>query len=361
MVEIHETRLLERLSNGNSGTPGVPLSNDSSIPLPDDSKVLFSDAAKQYMEECKRAGHTEDTLRGKEDSLWAFYQYLLGRRVLHIQDITAEVCRTYDSIRQDDGNSPATRHHHHRILKAAFRWIGAEYDIPSPMDRVSAPMVPPTKKATVPNDIISKLLGLCDPKLSKGELERFRALRDTAMLQLLRCTPARIGDFEKLRIEHVDLAKQRVYVVTKGQVPDIRQWNKPECTKALEAYINARESIAKTDALWVDARWKKTLGMDMTRGWTRRMLARLGKVVGFHVHPHMFRHTFAKNAALSGMPLPLLETLGSWSKGSLALRKAYLSEINEENGTQALIDYDPVPDLPDQAKKLGRPRKKFLE
>ena len=64
MVEIHETRLLERLSNGNSGTPGVPLSNDSSIPLPDDSKVLFSDAAEQYMKECKRAGHTEDTLRG---------------------------------------------------------------------------------------------------------------------------------------------------------------------------------------------------------------------------------------------------------------------------------------------------------
>ena len=353
MEQLSEKGLLERLSNGNSDTPGVSLSNDSGI--------LFSDAAKQYMEECKRAGHTEDTLRGKEDSLWAFYQYLLERRTLHIQDITPEVCRTYDSIRQADGNAPATRQHHHRILKAAFKWIGAEYDLVSPMDRVTAPIVPPTKKPTVPNEIISKFLAQCDPKRSHGELERFRALRDTAMIQLLRCTPARIGDFEKLRIEHVDLAKQRVYVVTKGQVPDIRQWNKPECTKALEDYIKARESIAKTDALWVDGRYKKSLGMNMTRGWTRRMLARVGKVIGFHVHPHMFRHTFAKNAALSGMPLPLLETLGSWTKGSLALRKAYLSEIDEENGAQALIDYDPVPDLPDQAKKPGRPRKKFLE
>ncbi len=111
MEQLSEKGLLERLSNGNSDTPGVSLSNDSGIPLPDDSKVLFSDAAEQYMEECKRAGHTEDTLRGKEDSLWAFYQYLLGRRILYIQDITAKVCRTHDSIRQNDGNSPATRHH----------------------------------------------------------------------------------------------------------------------------------------------------------------------------------------------------------------------------------------------------------
>ncbi len=75
----------------------------------------------------------------------------------------------------------------------------------------------------------------------------------------------------------------------------------------------------------------------------------------------MFRHTFAKNAALSGMPLTLLKPLEAGAKGLLALRKAYLSEIDEENGTQALIDYDPVPEPPDQAKKPGGPRKKFLE
>ncbi len=353
MAISRKTRVLGLLPVGNSGTTG-----DS---LPGSSGPLFSDAAKQYMQECERSEHTEDTLRGKQDSIEYFYQFLLERRILHLSDISTEVCRDYDSMRKAKGNAPATRQHHHRILVTAFTWMCAEYGLASPMDRVTAPIVPPTKKPTVPNEIISKFLAQCDPKRSHGELERFRALRDTAMIQLLRCTPARIGDFEKLRIENVDLAKQRVYVVTKGQVPDIRQWNKPECTKALEDYIKARESIAKTDALWVDARWNKSLGEDMTRGWTRRMLARVGKVIGFHVHPHMFRHTFAKNAALSGMPLPMLETLGSWTKGSLALRKAYLSEIDEENGAQALIDYDPVPDLPDQAKKPGRPRKKFLE
>ncbi len=74
MVEIHETRLLERLSNGNSGTPGVPLSNDSSIRYPMIPRCCSPDAAKQYMEESKRAeGLHRSTLQGKEDSLWAFY------------------------------------------------------------------------------------------------------------------------------------------------------------------------------------------------------------------------------------------------------------------------------------------------
>jgi site-specific recombinase XerD len=342
------------LPNGNSDAPSAPLSADPG--------VLFSDAARQYMRSCEDAENTEDTLRGKQDSIEYFYEYLLERKILHVQDISTEVCREYLRMRRDKGNAPATRLHHHRILKAAFKWIGAEYGLPNPWDRVSAPTIPPgAEKPTVPNDIVSQLLAQCDPDQCNGQLEKFRALRDAAMLQLLRCTPARIGDFEKLRIEDVDLDNSKVYVITKGRKADVRQWNKPECTRALAAYIEARKSIARGDHLWVDARYKKSLGMKMTRGWTRRMLARMSKVVGFHVHPHMFRHTFATNAAKSGMPLPLLETLGSWTKGSMALRKLYLSTLNPEDGRQALIDYDPVPDLPDQARKPGRPRKKFLE
>ena len=322
---------------------------------------MFVDAASSYRIQCIAANMTSDTIRGKEDSLAYFGEFLSERGIVRLEDVSTDVCRDYIGVRWEKGNSPATVQHHHRILKAAFAWMSAEYGLTNPWERVTAPKVPRKEKPTIPNDIVSKLLALCDPKGAKGELERFRALRDTAMLQLLRCTPARIGDFEKLRIEHVDLGKQLVYVVTKGRMQDVRQWNRPECTQALASYIEARSSIAKVDDLWVDARYRKSFGMRMTRNWTRRMLGRMGKIVGFHVHPHMFRHTFAANAVEAGMPLPLLETLGSWTKGSQALRVNYLSSINQEHGRQALIDYDPVPDLPDQARKPGRPRKKFLE
>ena len=320
------------------------------------AEVAFLDAASSYRIQCIAANMTSDTIRGKEDSLAYFSEFLAEEGVVYLRDITPDVCTSYIGMRWQRGNSPATVRHHYVALKAAFRWICGRHGVANPWDSVTAPIVPFQAKPTVPGEVVAAFLALCDPKRAKGELDRLRRLRDTAMLQLLRCTPARIGDFETLRTEHVDLDHALVHVMTKGRKQDIRQWNKTECTESLASYIEARALVAKVDDLWIDARWRKTLGTGMERGWTRRMLARMGKVVGFHVNPHMFRHTFAANAVEAGMPLPLLETLGSWTKGSQALRVSYLSSINQQHGRQALIDYDPVPDLPVQPKPPGRPR-----
>ena len=88
---------------------------------------MFVDAASSYRIQCIAANMTSDTIRGKEDSLAYFGEFLSERGIVRLEDVSTDVCRDYIGLRWEKGNSPATVLHHHRILKAAFAWLSAEY------------------------------------------------------------------------------------------------------------------------------------------------------------------------------------------------------------------------------------------
>ncbi len=143
-----------------------------------------------------------------------------------------------------------------------------------------------------------QLLARTDPQFAKTPSERFRMVRDRAMLYLLFDTPGRRSELVSLTVGAVDLDVGAILVLGKGRR---ERWmplgGVP--VEALWEYLEVRGELAKeTNALWVD-----TGGKPMSKDWLRHMLRRLGDRAGVpNLHPHRFRHSYAINALRAKMP-----------------------------------------------------------
>ena len=129
-----------------------------------------------------------------------------------------------------------------------------------------------------------------------GRLLSFRvddtlSARDKAIMELFYSSGLRLAELAGLRLEAVDLADRTVRVLGKGNktriVPVGRQ-----AADALRRWLQERTGLAKAgvDTLFVSQRGHplsvRTVQLRVG-AWGRRM------GLGVHVHPHMFRHSFA--------------------------------------------------------------------
>jgi integrase/recombinase XerC len=129
-----------------------------------------------------------------------------------------------------------------------------------------------------------------------GRLLSFRvddslSARDKAIMELFYSSGLRLAELVGLRLDAIDLADRTVRVLGKGNktriVPVGRQ-----AVSALKHWLQERAGLAKSgvDALFVSQRGRplsvRTVQLRIG-AWGRRM------GLGVHVHPHMFRHSFA--------------------------------------------------------------------
>ena len=129
-----------------------------------------------------------------------------------------------------------------------------------------------------------------------GRLLSFRvddslSARDKAIMELFYSSGLRLAELAGLRLDAIDLADRTVRVLGKGNktriVPVGRQ-----AVDALRRWLQERAGLAKSgvDALFVSQRGRplsvRTVQLRVG-AWGRRM------GLGVHVHPHMFRHSFA--------------------------------------------------------------------
>src|ERR1700678_3465766 len=129
-----------------------------------------------------------------------------------------------------------------------------------------------------------------------GRLLSFRAddtlsARDKAIMELFYSSGLRLAELVGLRLAAIDLADHTVRVLGKGNktriVPVGRQ-----AVDALRRWLQERAGLAKSgvDALFVSQRGRplSVRSVQLRVGaWGRRM------GLGVHVHPHMFRPSFA--------------------------------------------------------------------
>jgi integrase/recombinase XerC len=129
-----------------------------------------------------------------------------------------------------------------------------------------------------------------------GRLLAFRAddalsARDKAIMELFYSSGLRVSELVGLSLLGLDLADRTVRVLGKGSktriVPVGRQ-----AVDALKKWIEERAGLVKPgiDALFV-GRWGRPLSARAVQlrvdAWGRR------QGIGIHMHPHMFRHSFA--------------------------------------------------------------------
>jgi integrase/recombinase XerC len=117
--------------------------------------------------------------------------------------------------------------------------------------------------------------------------------RDRAIMELLYSSGLRLAELVGLDSATIDLKDRTVQVLGKGKKSRIVPVGRP-ALKALQAWLKERPALAKADeaALFV--------GRNGRRLGARAVQARVGywarrQGLSMHVHPHLFRHSFASH------------------------------------------------------------------
>jgi integrase/recombinase XerC len=117
--------------------------------------------------------------------------------------------------------------------------------------------------------------------------------RDRALMELLYSSGLRLAELVSLELTSVDLRDRVVHVLGKGRKARIVPVGRAAVT-ALRAWLKERPALARPQetALFV-ARNGRRLGARAVQArvalWARR------QGLGVHVHPHLFRHSFASH------------------------------------------------------------------
>lgn len=129
------------------------------------------------------------------------------------------------------------------------------------------------------------------------EQPKFDDRRDTAIVRLFLDTGMRLSEMAGLTLSDIDLDADVALVLGKGRRPRTCPFG-DKTAQAIERYLRERSKhrLASSNQLWIGGRG------DMTDNGIGQMLRRRAKEAGLeHLHPHMFRHTFAHRWQMSGI------------------------------------------------------------
>jgi site-specific recombinase XerD len=198
----------------------------------------------------------------------------------------------------------------YRNLQQFYRWAVEEELVEvSPMAGLRPPTVPESSVPVLDEAAISQLLGTMT---GRG----FEDRRDTAIVRLFLDTGMRLSEVAGLQLADVDLDTDVALVLGKGHRPRACPFG-DKTGQAIERYLRERSkhSLAKRPELWVGAR-----GVLTGNGITQ-MLRRRAKQAGIaHLHPHMFRHTFAHRWLSEGGQEQDLMRLAGWRSREMLSR-----------------------------------------
>jgi site-specific recombinase XerD len=169
----------------------------------------------------------------------------------------------------------------------------------NPVDKVEKIKVSKEEPEDLPDEILEKVMA--------GFNGSFNGLRDKNIVSMFLSTGMRLAGLESLKIDTFDLDTGWGKIIEKGKKTR-RIKLPPSMRNLLREYITARGSLAKSDYLWVHPD-----GNRFARGSIKDMVNKLNDLYDSgerRIHPHLFRHLWAKNLARAQVN-PLSATIGA--------------------------------------------------
>jgi integrase/recombinase XerD len=198
---------------------------------------------------------------------------------------------------------PATLNDLHRLLMTFLRWAEDEgYAVDPRMRRLKAPRVP-LKEATVFHIAqLREVLAACNPERPQEEL----------IVRMLVGSGVRAAELCGLAVRGPDgLPDLMLDSLDRGRVELRVRWDAgakgkksrrvpitPKLAAAIKRYEARHRDHAKVSTMLVNDR-----GLSYTPWGIDQLMDRLERRIGFHVHAHAFRHTFATVACQAGWNL----------------------------------------------------------
>jgi integrase/recombinase XerD len=188
-------------------------------------------------------------------------------------------------------------------VRSFMAYLGREGALDhDPASVVASPRLPARLPRLVPTEVLTRLLDLPDQQTPAG-------LRDSAILELLYATGARVSEVASLDLADMDLPTGQVRVTGKGDKQRILPIYR-EAIARLDAYLRSARPRLRP-GVGENAVFLNRSGTRLTDGGIRRMLRRrldaLGAAGG--ITPHTFRHTFATHLLEAGADLRTVQDL----------------------------------------------------
>jgi len=234
-----------------------------------DWSALDPATVRRFAAHSHKSGLAPRSIQRRLSAVRSFFAFLL-------REAASETARTAMS-RASASSGAAVRH--------SVRISG------NPAAEVRAPKAARRLPQTLDADQMARLL-----QLPAGG-DRLSA-RDRALMELLYSSGLRLAELVGLDISSVDLKDAVVHVLGKGRKARIVPVGRL-ALRALRAWLQERPSLARPDerALFVGRNGRR-LGARAVQLrvalWARR------QGLGVHVHPHLFRHSFASHLLESG-------------------------------------------------------------
>lgn len=244
-------------------------------------------------------------------------------RRAHIEAFIGELHRRYKAN---------TVNNRWSALHVFFQWLVDQPDIEvniSPMTGMPRPFIPEEHPDVLTREEIRQLLGTCDMK-------DFLGIRDAAIIRVLADTGVRIEELATLmtvdvldgvRVPTIDMDTECVYVMGKGRRPRTVSFG-VKTSEALDRYLRARRKhrFKHLPYFWLpDPRHPDPRGV--SDSGLRRMLERRSQEAKIrHVHPHMFRHTWAAAQKRKGLDRGAMKNQGGWKSDKMPDRYGAIVE-----------------------------------
>jgi site-specific recombinase XerD len=237
--------------------------------------------------------------------------------------IAREHVEAFLVARQVDGKAAATVAKAFRNLRQLFKWLEYEGEVTrSPMERMSAPLVPEQPVAVLGADDLKRLVKACDGASFEGR-------RDAAIVRLFLDTGIRLGELANLTRDDLDLDADVAVVMGKGRRPRAVPFG-AKTSDALRRYVRvrARHRSARSEALWLG------LAGPMSPSGVAQVIERRAQQAGLgHIHPHQLRHSFASAWLSAGGNEVDLMRLAGWK--SRAMVQRYGAAVGHERAIEA--------------------------
>jgi len=224
----------------------------------------------------------------------------------------------------------STRKAHHRVLKAFGFWLEREEKIgerKNPLLRVESPKVEERDPEDLPNEVIEGILDSFD--------DSFEGIRNHTIIGMFLETGMRLDEVAQLLSNQFDLDEGWAKIIGKGNKQRVIKIP-PKMLSQLKEYLELRNPQAKTDKLWINYD-----GTVFQRDSIRKMCSALSdKFPGYRIHPHLFRHIWARFMAESNVNILAIAKMGGWK--DIKLVQHYSSAMSAEKAWKAYEQATPL-------------------
>lgn len=255
------------------------------------SLQLAQEFLARLASERRLSAHTASGYRVDLDCLIAFCD---KQAIADWPSLTDAQVRAFAAAEHRRGIAPRSIQRRLSAVRSFFRFLLVERALAhNPASDIRAPKAKKRLPQTLDADQMAKLL--------EFRADTTLALRDKAIMELFYSSGLRLAELTNLDLHDLDLADRTVRVMGKGGKARVVPVGRHACD-ALDAWLKERVTIAAADAraAFVGRNGQRIAPRTIQQrlsAWAKR------QGLGLHVHPHMFRHSFATHLLESSQDL----------------------------------------------------------